>query len=323
MAPTVSIVIPTHERRDDLIATLTALSRLDPPAEEIIVWLDGCSGDTAAALGAFAHVTVAGGHPRAGSIPARDTAFRMARGDIIVSLDDDSYPASPDFVAQVKDLAGKHPEAGAFAFREVRDTGPRPSLCRTATPQKAYVATYANCAGAIRRRLYGTLTAYPRFFSHAYAEADFCLQMYAAGYGVLFTPDIEIMHRFTDTKRNMKARHSRNARNEFWSVVMRCPFPQVMGVAAYRMARQAIYGTSQGWGWLKDEPRWIVEALAGLRAPLSARKPLPWNIYWRWMRLARSPIPAHRDALFVAFPHMVGGQEPHFVDAATVGPPRR
>ena len=255
-ASTVSIVIPTYNRREDLAETLEQLSELSPAADEIIIFLDGCTDNSREFLAAhYPDIVVLTSDSPGGSIPARDTAFRMAKGDLIVSLDDDSYPMQKDFVTRVIEVAEKHPEAGAFAFREMRPSQDMPPLSKTEIPERAWIATYPNCAGAIRKSIYGQITSYPRFFSHAYAEPDFCLQTYGAGYGVLYVPEIEVRHRFTHTLRDMKARHHKNARNEFWSVVLRCPFPHVLGVGSYRILRQLIFAASNGWSWLKEEPK--------------------------------------------------------------------
>ena len=304
MSLSVTVVIPTHDRRADLEATLHELERLDPAPDEIIVWLDACRDDTAQMCGRFPKVSVVHGNTQAceGSIPTRDTAFRMAKGDLIVSLDDDSYPLQDDFIARVVSLAERHPEAGAFAFHEIRPDGPMPALSLTREPRRAWVPAYPNCAGMMRKSIYGEITRYPRFFSHAYAEPDFCLQAYGAGYGILYVPEIEIFHRFTHAKRDMKARHHRNARNEFWSVVMRCPFPHVLWVGAYRVARQLLAAASHGWSWLKEEPKWIGEALGRIGAPLAERRPVPWPVYWRWMRMARRPLAGDAAALERMFP---------------------
>ena len=288
---TVSFVITTLNRCEELEATLLELTKLSPAPEEIIVYLDGCTdGSEDMIRTQFPSVETIVSPESAGSIPARDTAFRRAKGDLIVSLDDDSFPVQRDFVDRLQRLAEQHPEAGAFAFHEIRPEGPRPHLSLSSEPVKAWIGAYPNCAGAIRKEIYGNVTRYPRFFSHTYEEPDFCLQVYGAGYGALYVPEIEIYHRFTHTLRNMRSRHHLNARNEFWSVVMRCPFPHVFWVGAYRLLRQAIYGATQGWDWLVDEPKWIIEAFRGIRLPLKERKPIPWKIYWNWMRLARNPI---------------------------------
>lgn len=283
--------------------TLERLSELSPAADEIIIFLDGCDDGSKELLEEqYPEIIVLTSDEPQGSIPTRDTAFRLAKGDLIVSLDDDSYPVDRDFVTRLSDLAEKHPEAGAFAFREVRPNEHVPALSNTEVPQRAWIATYPNCAGAIRKSIYGEITSYPRFFSHAYAEPDFCLQAYGAGFGVLYVPEIEVCHRFTHVKRDMKARHYKNARNEFWSVVMRCPFPHVLWVGAYRMFRQILFAASQGWGWFKEEPKWIAEAFRRLGEPLAQRRPVDWRTYWLWIRMARRPLDGSRKSLFDAFP---------------------
>lgn len=289
--PTVSVVITTLNRCEELEATLSELGKLSPVPDEVIVFLDGCTDGTEDMIHTrFPDVLTIVSPQAGGSIPARDTAFRRAKGDLIVSLDDDSYPMQTDFVDQLRRLAEQHPEAGAFAFHEIRSEGPRPHLSRSSEPVKAWVGAYPNCAGAIRKEIYGDLTRYPRFFRHTYEEPDFCLQVYSVGYGVLYSPEIKIFHRFTHTLRNMKARHHLNARNEFWSVIIRCPFPFVFFVGTYRLVRQIAYGASHGWVWLVDEPKWIMDAFRDIRLPLSRREPIPWEVYWKWMRLARNPV---------------------------------
>jgi GT2 family glycosyltransferase len=300
---TVSIVITTLNRCAELEATLSELEKLAPAPDEILVYLDGCTDGTEVMIqNRFAGVLTIVSKKSAGSIPARDTAFRRASGDLIVSLDDDSYPVQTDFVVRLRCLAELHPEAGAFAFKEIRADGPPPDLSLSRSPVKSWVGAYPNCAGAIRKEIYGYLTWYPRFFSHTYEEPDFCLQVYNVGYGVLYTPDIEIFHRFTHTLRNMKSRHHLNARNEFWSIIMRCPFPHLIWVSAYRIARQVCYGATQGWAWLIAEPKWIIAAFIGIGMPISQRQPVPWPVYWQWLRMARNPLSGDRNSLFEAFP---------------------
>mgnify|MGYP000276875859 CR=1 FL=1 len=300
---TVSFVIATLNRCEELEATLLELTKLSPAPTEIVVFLDGCTdGSEDMIRSHFPSVETIVSAESAGSIPARDTAFRHAKGDLIVSLDDDSFPVQRDFIDRLRRIAEQHPEAGAFAFHEIRPEGPRPHLSLSSEPVKAWIGAYPNCAGAIRKEIYGNITRYPRFFSHAYAEPDFCLQVYNAGYGVLYVPQIQIFHRFTHTLRNMQSRHHKNARNEFWSVVMRCPFPHVIWVGAYRLSRQVLYGASRGRAWLVEEPKWIVDAFRQIKIPISERQPTSWPVYWRWLRLARGPIPGDRNNLAAAFP---------------------
>lgn len=298
---TVSIAITTLNRCEDLHVTLLELLKLDPAPLEILVCLDGCTDGSRSMLADFPTVTVIVNDRPSGSVYSRDRLFRMARGDLIVSLDDDSSPMQTDFVARLVDLAGAHPEAGVFAFEEVRPEGRddrpfgAPAIC-------SYVASYPNCAGAVRAQLYGERASYPAVFFHMYEEPDFCLQTYANGYGVLYYPDIKILHRYSHVGRNMIGRHHQHARNEFLSVLMRCPFPHVLWVASYRVARQFIYAATESIEWVVQEPVWWWRAAKCLPAALKQRKPVPWSIYWNWMRLARNPLPVDHEVIARVFP---------------------
>ena len=85
-----------------------------------------------------------------GSIPSRDRAFRLVKSDLVISLDDDSYPLDTAFVAKVAELADAHPEAGAFTFPEIWNDGSSPDANLTPQSPGHYVNTFPNCSGVIR-----------------------------------------------------------------------------------------------------------------------------------------------------------------------------
>lgn len=298
---TVSIAIASLNRREDLRETLWQLQTLQPPPREILVCLDGCTDGSAEMLREFPSTIVIENSRPSGSVYSRDKLFRMARGDLIVSLDDDSFPLQRDFIARLSKLADELPEVGVFAFEEVRAEGrdDRPFAIPT---KEVYVASYPNCAGAIRARLYGDAASYPVFFFHMYEEPDFCLQAYASGYGVLHVPSVKILHRYSHVGRDMIGTHHKHARNELLSVLMRCPLPHVFWLAAYRIVRQLVFAASKGPTWVLREPIWWWQAIKMSRQALKHRKAVPWNIYWGWVRLARRPLPAEKGRLAAAFP---------------------
>ncbi len=300
---TVSVAIATLNRCDDLRATLLDLQKLDPAPLEILVCLDGCADGSREMVAEFPFVAVIENERPSGSVYSRDRLFRMAQGDLIVSLDDDSSPMQTDFVARLADLASAHPEAGVFAFEEVRPEG-RDDRPFGSLSGAAYVASYANCAGAVRTNLYKSAEGYPAIFFHMYEEPDFCLQTYANQFAVLYEPAIKILHRYSHVGRNMIGRHHQHARNELLSVIIRCPFPHVLWVAAYRVARQFIYAASKGLVWVVREPVWWWKTANDLSRALKDRKPVPWPVYWQWMRLARNPIPVVENQLASKFPNV-------------------
>jgi hypothetical protein len=79
--------------------------------------------------------------------------------------------------------------------------------------------------------------------------------------------------------------HQRHARNEFWSAMIRCPFPQCLAMAAYRVLSQFRYACKRGLGWVVREPSWWGQALAGIPQCLRRRRPVSWAGYKRWLEL--------------------------------------
>jgi peptidoglycan/xylan/chitin deacetylase (PgdA/CDA1 family)/GT2 family glycosyltransferase len=93
---TVTVVIPTFNRQDQLLKCLQALAGQKgvTTSVEIVVVLDGCTDDTANALRSvatpFTLRVLAQSHR--GPAAARDRGFRAASGDICLFLDDDIIP---------------------------------------------------------------------------------------------------------------------------------------------------------------------------------------------------------------------------------------
>jgi GT2 family glycosyltransferase len=293
---TAAIVITTYNRCDDLRHTCTQLSKLDPAPEEVIICLDGCTDVSRVMLqNEYPSYRIIENATQQGSIPSRDRAFRLVTSDLIVTLDDDSYPVDSAFLGKVSRLVNEHPEAAAFTFPEIRDDGGPADPSVSIHSPGHYVRDFPNCAGVILRSLYGKAATYQPFFSHAYAEPDYCLQLYSAGHTVWFEPSLPVRHHFSAQQRNMLNRHLLNARNELWSVLMRCPFPQVLVIAPLRVLRQFLYATSQGWSWWRREPHWWFDAVGGIGQCLDNRHPIRWREYWAWVRLARRPAFAITD----------------------------
>jgi GT2 family glycosyltransferase len=291
----VSVMITTRNRRDELRCTLTKLRELDPQPAEVIVCADGCTDDTVAMVEREFHsCRLLRNESVQGSVFSRDRLLRLAKCDIVLSLDDDSYPLDQDFISRLKDLFEKYPEAALFSFPEIRDDGELAHV--TKSPQSAahLVSAYANCAAAMRRAVYLRSAGFPGFFVHMYEEPDYALQCYALGFVVRFEPSLRIRHHVSAAQREPIRRHHFNARNELWSAVMRCPFPQVIVVALFRVWRQFRYACSEGFGWAIREPMWWFSALAGVGKCLANRQPVSWKIYYSWMRLARQPEQSQR-----------------------------
>jgi GT2 family glycosyltransferase len=99
--PLVSVITPTYNRRDSLLATLRALERQTFPADqfEVLVIADGCTDGSAPACRALEtpYTLRVIEQDNAGPAVARNAGCEQARAPLLVFLDDDVIP-DPDFL---------------------------------------------------------------------------------------------------------------------------------------------------------------------------------------------------------------------------------
>ncbi len=290
MSPSVAICITTHNRRVEVERTLTQIASLMPPPDEIIIVADGCNDGTAEfvrTLHPAAHLIVH--EPGRGSIPSRNEMAAATKCDIFLSLDDDSYPIEPDAIARIRTLFENNARLAVAAFPQRTDEYPG-TLTTTDFGPAQLIGSYANSGAAIRTAAFRELGGYPDFFFHAYEEPDFALRCVSAGWQVRLDPIVTVRHHFTSLQRNEIRTHHRHARNELWSVLMRCPMPQLLAVAPFRAWRQLVYACRRGWSWVWREPKWWWQCLRGIPQCLRSRRTLKWAAYLAWMRLLRNPV---------------------------------
>lgn len=292
MSLTCSIAIATHNRCEDLKATLVEVARLSPGPEEILICADACTDGTEEFIRKH--------HPECklmlnrqslGSIGSREALFRMAQSDLILSLDDDSHPIEPDFIAKIGSLFEAAPSLAVAAFPQRSDEYPE-TLDQTDFGPSMLAGSFSSSGAVIRRSIFLELGGFPAFFHHAYEEPDFALRCIAAGYQVRMETSLHVRHRYSGIQRDEIRTHHYHARNELWSVVMRCPAPMLLPVAVFRWARQFDYARKRGIAWVLKEPLWWGKCLGGFWLCLRQRMPLPWKQYRQWMQLVRSPQPA-------------------------------
>lgn len=127
-ATTVVICAYTERRWDDMVAAVASVRAQTVPAGEIILVIDHNSGLERRAAAEFDDVLVVPNSGRRGLSGARNTAIELAKGEVIVFLDDDAA-GEPDWLEQL--LAGyRDPRVLAVggAARPVWPDGERSAL---------------------------------------------------------------------------------------------------------------------------------------------------------------------------------------------------
>jgi GT2 family glycosyltransferase len=282
---TVSVMIATKGRIVDLRRTCRVLQQLNPPPLEVLITIDGSTEEIVVAVKAeLPEARVLVNQIGLGSVASRDRMMRAARGDLVLALDDDSYPEQVDCITRIAPFFEQRPKLAVLQFPQHTDEYPE-TLAQTYFGPERLTRTFPNSGAVLRRCTYLQLPGFePRFF-HMYEEPDYALQCVAAGYEVLFSPVVTIRHHYSGQARDEIRIHHRHARNELWSTVMRCPLPFAVGIAAWRAFSQFRYACKRGWSWVIREPVWWWQALAGIPYCLRKRRPVSWAGYKRWLRL--------------------------------------
>jgi GT2 family glycosyltransferase len=284
----ISIMITTKNRSSDLQRTLRILGQLCPPPDEILVTADGCNDDTVAMVRSeFPNAVLIENVVGLGSVASRATMMAQVRGDLVLALDDDSYPEQIDCLSKLDQLFSSDDRLAIATFPQRSDEY-LSSLTQEDFGLARPIRSFPNSGACLRVTTYRQLAGFEPMFFHMYEEPDYALQCVANGWELLFYPEITIRHHWTPNQRSEIRNHHRHARNEFWSTLMRCPFPQAFGVIAYRIFSQARFAARRGPGWLIREPLWWWQALVGIPRALGRRRPVSWAGYRKWLSLPDS-----------------------------------
>jgi len=282
---TFSVMITTRNRASDLRRTLAVLRALNPAPLEILITADGCTDDTVETVRReVPDAKLIINETGRGSVASRDRMMRAAHGDLVLALDDDSYPEQPDCLARIAPLFEQNSKLAIAHFPQRTDEYPA-TLTQTDFGPAQLTRSFANSGAVLRRAVYLALPGFPPEFFHMYEEPDYGLQCVGAGYEVLYTPVVTIRHHYSGQTRSELRNHHRHSRNEFWSVLLRCPFPQCVGLILYRIFSQLRYAAKRGAGWVVREPLWWWQALAGVPFCLRQRRSISWVRYRSWLRL--------------------------------------
>jgi len=282
---TVSVMITTRGRIDDLRRTFRVLQELSPQPLEVLVTVDGCTTDVVDAVKAeLPEARLFVNQVGLGSVASRDRMMREARGDLVLALDDDSYPEQLDCISRIVPFFEQRPRLAVLNFPQRSDEYFE-TLTQTNFGSEHLTRSFANSGAALRRVTYLQLAGFESRFFHMYEEPDYGLQCVASGYDVLYSPVVTIRHHYSGQARDEIRIHQRHARNEFWSTLIRCPLPFAIGMVAWRVFSQFRYACKRGWSWVVREPVWWCEALAGIPYCVRKRRPVPWAGYKRWLSL--------------------------------------
>ncbi len=200
--PAISVVVPTHDRRQLLERKLRALEG-EETAFEVVVVADACTDDTERFLARYqpgyplSWATTPGLH----AAHARNKGARMARGGVLLFSDDDMVPR-PGWLA--RNLALHELPDRVGVSRQVLP----PHLARGATLSR--VSGWWNAVGgslSMRAELFAGVGGYDDSFKgYGGEDADLGYRLKLAGAEFRFLPDAVVEHWDEDRDVDLEAK---------------------------------------------------------------------------------------------------------------------
>ncbi len=217
--PSVTVIVPTKDRADELDDCLTALFALDYPGErlEVIVVDDGSTDGTAGVAHRHPCVYLANDRNR-GQSYSRNAGARIASGEILAFIDSDCVPSVewlsdlvPFFswskIAAVGGfVAGYHADSRLDRYEQVASSlnmGGR-MILMTDDRSMSYVPT---CNLLVRRDVYraeGGLREEMRVGE----DVDLCWRLRGAGWNLVYSPTGTVWHRHRNRLSEMLRRRA-------------------------------------------------------------------------------------------------------------------
>jgi GT2 family glycosyltransferase len=278
LSATVSIAVLNYQRRDALRRALQAAQTQEYPVE--ILAVDNASTDGSAEMvrDEFPGVRLVQ-LPENIAAAARNAGVAAARGDIVVTIDNDVIFSTPHDVKTAVHVFERHPRAAVVNFMIVGADG---RLCRRdwCHPRDADVWGEAEFptdyvlegASACRRGAFLAAGGYwpPLFIGHEGWDLGF--RLLDAGHELVYTPEVRVRHLVDASVRPSSRIYYTFVRNAVWVALRNLPVSAATGAIARDLALMGF--ASARAGQLAAYRRGLVDAVRGAPAALATRRPL-------------------------------------------------
>lgn len=261
---TLSVIVITYRRPDELRGVLENLHAQERPADEIIVIDNDPEGSGRAAVEEYA-ATVRYHHTgeNLGVAAGRNLAIRLAQGEVLVFIDDDARFASADATRQILTAFDVQPQTASLALQVrnafTQEIVPReyPGYSTARWNEPHLVSYFIGAATAIRRDVFVELRGFDETFFYGEEELDLSFRLINAGWQICYWPAVLAYHRVSPHGRESIRRNYGLIRNRLYLVVKHLPLP-------YLLSQMVLWG---GFALVQAvRSRGVGEFLRGLRS---------------------------------------------------------
>ncbi len=292
----VTVVIITHNRRAELLRTLTHMTALPDRAPVVVVDNASNDGTCDAVAQRFDQVTLLRSARNLGAL-ARNLAVRDVTTPYVAFCDDDTW-WEPGALCRAADLLDAHPGLASVTARilvapdlvedpitpELRDS---PVPGPTWLPGPALLGVLAG-ASMFRVTAFREVGGFSARLWLGGEEELLAIDLAARGWWMCWAEDVVIQHA-PSTARDPRRRRQLGIRNTLWTAWLRRPLG-----SALRRTRTLLRSIPRDWASVAA----VAEALAGLVWVLRERRVIPPEVE-RGLRLLEEPQRQSRARRYV------------------------
>jgi GT2 family glycosyltransferase len=276
--PTVSIAVLNYQRCDALRRALHAARRQRGALEILAVDNASTDGSVEMVRREFPDVRVVALSENLGTA-GRNAGVRAARGDVVVTLDNDVLLEGDDALPRVLAVLDRHPRAAVVDFTVLGPEGDlsRRDWCHPRDPDLWAGVEFTTCvvlegASACRRSEFLALGGYwpPFFIGHE--GWDLGLRLIAAGRDVVYSPAIRARHLVESSARPSERIYYTFVRNAIWVAARNHRGGRALASVSQDLALVGFCAARAGH--LRAWARGVRDAVQGLPQALASRAPL-------------------------------------------------
>ena len=234
--PLVTVVIPTRNRGPELEKTLAALKQQKYRPLEVIV-IDDASDEPLEPLirGIWPDARYWRKESNVGQCQCRNEAFRVARGEYVLSLDDDASFTRRDDLERAVARMQCGDGIGALTFYTFHGAE-MPADLSVPDYGERLTQSFLGAAALLRRSVIDRTGGFFEAFGGEGEEEELSIRILDADSGILFLPEIIVHHRISPLSRSNARTWERGLRNKLWLIVLHIPWKRIPVEAAWKIA---------------------------------------------------------------------------------------
>lgn len=281
IVPTISVVIPSYNRRESMLSLLADVFRQKHENFEVIV-VDDCSPDHSveAIKEAFPQVRLFSNETNGGPAVTRNRGIKEAKAEIIVGFDSDVTVPDPLCLAKVEAAFKDLPQAAGLAFHLFQPDGTTEDFARWWHPvaiedyaDRRFETNYFSGTGcAFRKSSLMEAGLYPEILYMHYEEYELAYRLLDTGKTLIYCPEISVIHHEHQVSRRSEIKTFYKHRNQILVALALYPFWK--GIAYVLPRTVHTFLDSIRHGYLRTYFKALKSARKLAPARLAERKPL-------------------------------------------------